>query len=278
MNDKNSQLPYLNIKTFRTAGVAVLVVSLLGCGSTGDGSFTGTDALGSLIGGATGALIGSQIGSGRGRLLASGAGAIAGAFIGREIARQLSRSGQQQLVQANTRALETGQLQVWRDPETGATGRTEVTQRTTAREQVPVRVKKDRIDQMPPIDLIGSTYIAAAGSNVRGGPGTDYRSVGGLSAGQRVHVIGKVQNKNWFLISEDGAANGFVATQLLQPAPAEQQASPATASATAGDTVMVDASRTCSLNTTKVTQPDGSITEDRIRICEGPDGYVIEDA
>ncbi|WP_083829483.1 SH3 domain-containing protein [Oceanimonas sp. GK1] len=278
MNHKNSQFPYANVKKLRVTSIAVLIVSLLGCGATENGSFTGADALGGVIGGVTGALIGSQVGGGSGRILATGAGAIAGAFIGREIARHLSRSGQQQLAQANTRALETGQPQVWRDPETGATGRTEVTQRTTAREQVPVRVKKDRIDQMPPIDLIGSTYIATAGSNVRGGPGTDYRSVGGLSAGQRVHVIGKVQNKNWLLISEDGAANGFVAAQLLQPAPAAQQVSSATAPATTGETVMVDANRTCSLNTTKVTQPDGSVTEDRIRICEGPDGYVIEDA
>lgn len=278
MDDRNSQLTYATIKKFRATSVALLLGSLLGCGATGDGSFTGTDAFGSLLGGAAGALIGSQVGSGSGRILATSAGAIAGAFIGREIARHLSRSGQQQLVQANTRALETGKPQIWRDPETGATGRTEVTQRTTAREQVPVRVKKDRIDQMPSIDLIGATYIATAGSNVRGGPGTDYRSVGGLSAGQRVHVIGKVQNKNWLLISEGGAANGFVAAQLLRPVPVEQQAPPSTAPATTGETVMVDANRTCSLNTTKVTQPDGSITEDRIRICEGPDGYVIKDA
>lgn len=260
---------------FTTTVAMLLVVGVSGCESTGGWQ---PDTIGSLIGGSAGALIGSQVGGGRGRILATGAGAVAGAMIGREIAQHLSRSGKQQMAQANTRALETGQPQVWRDPETGAKGRTEVSQRTTNNSRVPVRVKRDRVDQMPPIDLIGATYVASTGSNIRGGPSTEYRSVGALSAGQRVHVIGKVQNRDWYLIAEDGAANGFVATSLLKAAPTQQQMPTTPTGQGEGETMMVDASQTCSTNTTQVTQPDGSVVEDRIRICQGPDGYVIEEA
>ena len=254
---------------------SALTLSLAGCETTGSG--WNPDTIGGLVGGGTGALIGSQIGGGRGRILATGAGAVAGALIGREIARHLSQSGQEQMVQANQRALETGQPQEWQDPETGASGRTEVTERSTQRSQVPVSVKRDRVEQLPPIDLIGETYVADSSSNVRGGPSTEYRSVGSLAAGQHVQVVGKVQGRDWYLISEDGAASGFVATRLLRPAPAGQRPSTPTHPASGADTMLVDANQTCSINSTTVTQPDGSTVEDRIRICQGPDGYIIEE-
>lgn len=252
-----------------------LVIALSGCETTG-GRFQ-SDSFGTLIGAGAGALLGSQIGGGRGRIVAGAAGALVGGLIGREISRHLSQSGQQRMVVANQRALETGQTQVWEDPETGAKGETEVSQRSTRQQQVPVSVKRDRVDEIPPIDLIGATYIANSGSNVRGGPGTDYRSVGSLSSGQRVQVIGQVQGNDWYLISEDGAANGFVSTRLLLPAPAGQQA-PASPAASGGDVMLVEASQTCNVNTTRVTQANGEVVEDSIRICQGPDGYVIEEA
>lgn len=274
MNVTNPRFP--STARLKLVSILLLLTSLLGCQTLGSSKPGDSDTFGAILGGAAGAFIGSKAGSGSGRVLTTGAGALVGAFVGREIARYLSHAGQQQMAEANTRALETGQSQIWRDPETGVTGRTDVSGRTTEHEQVPVRVQKDRIDQMPPIDLIGTTYVTKSGSNVRGGPGTDYRSVGSLSAGQAVHVIGKVQDKNWYLISEGGAANGFVATRLLRPAEVEQPPV-APSSSAQGEVMMVSADRTCSINTTKVTQPDGSVAEDRIRICEGPDGYVIED-
>lgn len=252
-----------------------VVVALSGCETTGGGFQS--DSLGTLIGAGTGALLGSRIGGGSGRIVAGAAGAVVGGLIGREIARHLSQSGQQRMAAANQRAMETGQDQVWEDPETGARGETEVSQRSTRQQQVAVNVKRDRVDEIPPIDLIGATYVASTGSNVRGGPGTDYRSVGSLSSGQRVQVVGKVQGSDWYLISEDGAANGFVSASLLRPVPAEQQA-PAAPVSGGGDMMMVEASQTCNVNTTRVTQPDGEVVEDRIRICQGPDGYVIEEA
>lgn len=254
--------------------VSSIVVALAGCETSGGG--LKSDSLGTLIGAGTGALVGSQFGGGSGRVVAGAAGAVVGGLIGREIARHLSQSGQQRMVSANQRALETGEKQVWEDPETGARGETEVSSRTTRQEKVPVSVKRDRVDQIPPIDLIGATYVAETSSNVRGGPGTDYRTVGSLSSGQRVQVVGKVQGSDWYLISEDGAANGFVSTRLLTPVPTEQQA-PTSPAGGDGDVMLVEASQTCNINTTRVTQPNGEVVEDKIRICQGPDGYVIEE-
>lgn len=257
------------------AAVGSVVIVLSGCETTGRGFQS--DSLGTLLGAGTGALLGSQIGGGSGRIVAGAAGAVMGGLIGREIARHLSQSGQQRMVEANQRALETGQTQVWEDPETGARGETEVSQRSTRQQQVSVSVKRDRVDEIPPIDLIGATYVTSTSSNVRGGPGTDYRSVASLSSGQRVQVVGKVQGSDWYLISEDGAANGFVSTRLLTPAPVQQQA-PVTPAASGGDVMTVQASQACTVNTTRVTQPNGEVVQDKIRICQGPDGYVIEEA
>ncbi|WP_442487685.1 SH3 domain-containing protein [Halomonas litopenaei] len=262
---------------FKQLSVAFVVGGVMfvqaGCETT-NGSYS--DTVGALIGAGTGALLGSQVGGGSGRVVAGAAGAVLGAWIGREIARHLSQSGQKEMVMANQRALETGQPQVWEDPETGATGRTEVAERTTRQQSVPVKVQPERVDKIPPIDLIGATYVANSSSNVRGGPSTDYRSVGSLSSGQQVQVVGKVQGSDWYLIAEEGAANGFVASRLLSPLPVSTPA-PAPA-AGSGEVMMVEASQTCNINSTRVTQPDGEVIEDRIRICQGPDGYVIDEA
>lgn len=48
--------------------------------------------------------------------------------------------------------------------------------------------------------------------------------------------------------------------------------------ASCGDVMLVQASQTCNVNTTRQAQPNGEVVEDRIRICQGPDGYVIEEA
>ncbi|WP_180978197.1 SH3 domain-containing protein [Halomonas urumqiensis] len=278
MNDSKTTMWVRGPIKALTMGVAAggLVFALSGCETTGGGFES--DSLGTLIGAGTGALLGSRIGGGSGRIVAGAAGAVVGGLIGREIARHLSQSGQQQMATANQRALDTGQTQVWEDPETGARGETAVSERSTRQQQVQVSVKRDRVDEIPPIDLIGATYVASTGSNVRGGPGTDYRSVGSLSSGQRVQVVGKVQGSDWYLISEGGAANGFVSSSLLRPVPAEQQAPVTPASSGGGDVMLVEASQTCNVNTTRVTQPNGEVVEDRIRICQGPDGYVIEEA
>lgn len=269
-------MPRRRLKTLAIGVVTGgLVFSLAGCETTGGGFQS--DSLGALIGAGAGALLGSQVGGGQGRIIAGTAGAVVGGLIGREIARHLSRSGQERMATANQRALDTGQTQVWEDPETGARGETEVSERSTRQQQVPVSVKRDRVDEIPPIDLISATYVASTSSNVRGGPGTDYRSVGSLSSGQRVQVVGKVQGSDWYLISEDGEANGFVSSRLLSPVPAAQQA-PVTPASSGGDVMLVEASQTCNINTTRVTQPNGEVVEDRIRICQGPDGYVIEEA
>jgi len=51
--------------------------------------------------------------------------------------------------------------------------------------------------------------------NVRAGPGTDFKRLSGLKAGERVRAIGKVENTSWMAVSKDGETLGFVYTPIL---------------------------------------------------------------
>ena len=53
--------------------------------------------------------------------------------------------------------------------------------------------------------------------NVRAGPGTDFKRLSGLNAGERVRAIGKPKGTSWMAISKDGETLGFVYTPILVP-------------------------------------------------------------
>ena len=51
--------------------------------------------------------------------------------------------------------------------------------------------------------------------NVRAGPGTEFKRLEGLKAGDRVRAIGVSADGDWVAINKDGVTLGFVATQHL---------------------------------------------------------------
>ena len=93
-------------------------------------------------------------------------------------------------------------------------GRAEVVNAEPTRQSVAVPVLKDRVQQVPPLELIGEPYRATADANVRGGPGTDYVVVGNLSRSETVTVAGKVEGRPWYMISQGGAGSGL-STQIF---------------------------------------------------------------
>lgn len=255
-------------------GAAVAVVAmfgLVGCETTG----TQQETVGTLLGGVVGGVLGAQVGGGTGRLMATGIGAVAGAVIGREIARYLEQGDQERLAQSTGQTIATGETGTWRNPDTGVSGRTEVTREEQRSEQVQVRVLKDRVDELPPIDLIGAPYVSSGNVNVRGGPGTDYRVVDSLRAGEAVQVVGRVQGRDWYMIARDGAASGFVSATLLSPAPDRHIQ---TAAAPSGELVTASANRTCRTVRQEVTLADGSVQEELVTACSGPDGWQVVSA
>lgn len=79
-------------------------------------------------------------------------------------------------------------------------------------------------DEVPPVMVMEHEVIPKIGMfvinsdvNVRSGPGTDFKRVSGLKAGERVRAIGKVEGSSWMAVSKDGVTLGFVYTPVLVP-------------------------------------------------------------
>jgi uncharacterized protein YgiM (DUF1202 family) len=136
------------------------------------------------------------------------------------------------------------------------------------------------VKQVPPLQFIGEDYAAQSEINVRGGPGTDYTVVDQLQRGAEVRVVGKVIDRDWYMISQNGAGSGFVASNLLKPlgkATIEQKSEPAPAGADVAQ-ASVAASSTCRVVTQQVTTKNGQTASQDVKACRGPNGWEIVSA
>ncbi len=225
--------------------------------------------IGRVLGGVGGALIGSQFGKGSGQLVAVAAGAIGGMFLGGEVADYLTPSDQQGIAQTSERALNTGQAQTWKNPDTGVTTTAEV-QQTTYR-PAPIRSESDTshdlVWQVPTMQLIGADFKANTTSNIRGGPGTNYAVMDQLTAGEHIRVVGKIIDGNWYMISRNGIGRGFVHATLLDRVESRSAAITRASSKSIDPNV-----RECSVLTQRVETPDGKTETKMARACKRQDG------
>jgi surface antigen len=258
-------------KTKRAAALGFVLLALNACQTDRIGLDKATAGAG--LGGALGGLLGSQFGSGQGRILAVGTGVLAGAVIGNRIGAYLDEQDRLKAAAATRQALLTGRPQDW-SSESGASGQAEVVESTKAPRTVAMPVLKDRVQQVPPLDLIGETYVANGDVNVRGGPGTDYLVVGKLDAREAVTVAGRVQGRDWYMVSQGGAGSGFVHSSLLRPAPAGTPET-AVASAEPTETMSITATQTCRTILQTVRLADGAEHQEEVTACQGPNGWEV---
>jgi formylglycine-generating enzyme required for sulfatase activity len=81
----------------------------------------------------------------------------------------------------------------------------------------------------PPIEDMDIQYQAVTNANVRGQPSSRAERVGQLSAGERVHVSGRIKDRNWYRVELSDGTTGFVYGELLREAvTAPKAAAPAT--------------------------------------------------
>jgi surface antigen len=120
--------------------------------------------LGALAGGVAGALVGTQFGSGTGQLIATLVGTVGGAWVGNRIGSYLDEQDRKRAAEAAQQATVTGQPQVWQNPDSGVSGKAEVVKTKTTQQKVAVPVLKDRVKEVPPLDLIGEPYRAKEGA------------------------------------------------------------------------------------------------------------------
>lgn len=68
----------------------------------------------------------------------------------------------------------------------------------------------------PPIEEMDVQYEAVTRANVRKKPSSRAELAGGLDRGERVHVTGRTQDRNWYRIDLAGGATGFVYRSLIR--------------------------------------------------------------
>lgn len=244
-------------------------VMLSGCQTT-------KQDLGTVLGAGAGALIGSQFGSGTGQIFATLGGAAIGGLIGNQIGKYLDEEDKKQMAAATQKTVITGETIAWNNPDSGVSGRTEVVKTETRQKTVAVPVLKDRVKEVPPLDFIGETYLVKSNSNVRGGPGTDFVVVDSAKKGSQVEVVGKVVNKSWYMVGNQGVGQGFVHDSLLtSTGQAVALASNDVSQRSDVATTQVAVSRPCRTVNQTVVLTDGSEQSEEITACKGPNGWEV---
>lgn len=258
--------------------IIVLLAASLTTSLTLTGCETTRQDMGAVIGGVTGGLLGAQIGGGRGRTLAILGGVAAGALVGRELGRYLDEREQRQLADATHNTARTGSSSTWSNSQTGASGSTRVVDSRSTTESVQVPVLKERVETVPPLELIGEDYAATSPVNVRGGPGTDYKLVGSLRQGEVIMVQGRVKGSDWHMISQGGVATGFVHGNFLAPATSAQMAAGKVNARPEGavETASIQAESTCRTIEQVVVLSDGTERTDTVTACQTPNGWEYQ--
>jgi len=153
--------------------------------------------VGGAIGAAVGGLAGNKIVDGDGQSAATAAGAVGGFLLGKNIAHNYGGSKRWSGGRSDHRGRRDHRE--WRDH----SGRRDH------------RERRDYSNRR--LNSIQETFVAKTPSNVRAGPSTRYSITDRLYKRERVHVIGKVPHRNWFMIRSDGR-RGFVYAPLLRRA------------------------------------------------------------
>jgi surface antigen len=193
-----------------------------------------------------------------------------GCLVGGELMEILDEEDQEVLAESTEEAIATGDSSTFEGENSGVQGSVTVTDTSTTQQQSSVAVLKDKVEEMPPLELIGAEYRATAATNVRGGPGTDFKVVDSLAAADKVQVIGKVENESWYLIGQGGVATGFVFQPLLEPTGYIGGGEPPPEGEVAE--VEVATQVTCRTIEQEVTLEDGSVHTEQIEACQKPDG------
>lgn len=252
-------------------GVAVGMAGCLllaGCKTGEQGA-----VIGALIGGGAAALACKNVKNDAMRMLCIGGGAALAGAIGSKIAEALEEQDRQRLLAAQEQALNTSQPVSFSNPETGVTGRVTVLSEAPPQTVTkPVKVLKERVTTVPPLDLVNAPYRATANTNLRGGPGTDYAIVGKLAKGETVQVLGRVKGKDWYLLGSGDVGTGYAFHNLLSPvgsgAPAPALAPPPGA---VSEVAAATEQLPCRRVRQEVTVHDRNLSED-VTMCQQGDG------
>lgn len=186
-------------------------------------AFWNKERIGRAVGAGLGAVLGSQVGKGDGKNAAVALGTIAGYYLGGRLGEDLSVRDRRGISSSTQKALETGQDQYWRNDETGVRSNVSVTP-VNHRDQLSNRNDEisqpsgsaARLQHVPGLEPIDGYFRSTTRVNVRGGPSKRFVVVDQLRRDESVHVVGRVVDSDWVLVSRGGRGQGFVYGPLLR--------------------------------------------------------------
>lgn len=263
-------------KVTSSAMVCALALNLSGCETLPESPFT-KEQIGSVLGAAVGLVAASELCDGDNKELCYLASTALTTYVGNRIGKHLDEQEKLEMAQATRQSLVSGQTQSWSNAENNISGSVKVVESATVEAPVKVKVLKEKVKEVPPLDIMGETFQVNNDINVRGGPSTDYQVVGSLKGDEVINVVGKVQGTNWYLISQDSVGSGFVRSDLVRPAPE--------AVLLASDKVYADDelaetqisdTQLCRTVEQSVTLADGSVASDSVQACQGANGWVVK--
>ncbi len=138
-----------------------------------------------------------------------------GAVIGGELAGLISSETENVAIASTIETQEDGETTTIQR-EDGSTDLQVTTDNSRTEKRKVTVVRKKDIAAPPKLDLIGEKYRAKVSSNIRQSPTTDSEIVGGLKEGEIFHAVGKVIDKNWYLVGKDNIAIGYVYGNLVE--------------------------------------------------------------
>lgn len=186
-------------------------------------------------------------------------------------------------------AIIAGATSEWRDPHTGRRGRFHVVRSWRRHDPIRLRYYPSRVETIPPLEMMGGPYVAVKDVNMRGGPSTRYAKVGSLYRGEVVNVVGKVEGRSWYLISERGVGTGYVYANLLRPAAAgpafgaasEPEAGPEPAPLEPAEEIAEETiaeGGDCREIEMTETNADGTSSTEVFTACETAEGWTVVDS
>lgn len=258
----------------RAACIVLAALALPGCNMSNIKEHTGT-----LAGGVLGVVVGDAACRKQDmelRNLCRLTGAAMGAYLGKQIGDRLQEADRLRHAQATAEVLAADQARAqstWTNASGGTSGKVSVTRQSQNEQLAQIPVLKDKVDAVPPLELIGEMYTTDTGVNVRVGPSSSYKaSEPGLAPGAQFNVVGRViDNPKWLMISQDGAAAGYVHADYVKPLGLGTVASETQPPAQASPVQVVTIS-TCKTVTHEIKYPDGQLQKESVDMCQQADG------
>lgn len=173
------------------------------------------------------------------------------------------------------KTITTGEDTSWKNTEKNTAGSAKVVKEETSVSQQEVSYSKSSVKATPPLEFIGEPFEATAGVNVRSGPGTEYDIVRKMERGTVTTVIGKVRGADWYMLGDNGVANGFGYARNFAPT---EKAQTAVALGSNEDDIVrasIEGEKTCRTVEQSVTDKKGKTRIETITACKGANGWEI---